>query len=273
MITSNVSKTSVGRFVGIVTLTTDLGLKDYYVGSLKGALLSECPDAQVVDISHEITSFDILEASVVIRNSFRDFPEGTVHIIGVNPNADEDMRHLVVFIHEQYFIMPDNGLCSLIFDSVPDEVVEITIIQQAELQSFPAKDIYLKAAGHITRGGSLDLIGKKINDMKEMIMFKARMEEKAIVGSVVYIDKYGNVITNIPEILFQQMKKYTEFSINPGYYEIKQISTRYGDVPSGEKLALFNSKGMLEIAVNQGSAAELIGFQLTQPIRIVFDDY
>ena len=259
----------------IITLTTDLGTKDYYVGSLKGAILAQSPDATIVDITHEIKPFDMLQASIVVRNIYRDFPEGTIHIIGVNPDVTEDSRHLVVSIHNQYFIMPDNGMFSLIFDSVADEVVALTLQQRSEMLSFPTKDIYVTAASHLARGGSPNVIGKPVKDLTELVMFRAVSEEKLIRGMAVYIDHYGNVLTNIDRNLFKQFNMFQHFSIQlrRSEYEIKEISKTYGDVPNGEKLALFGTTGFLEISINRGDASKLLGINQSDIIRIEFYDH
>jgi S-adenosylmethionine hydrolase len=261
--------------VPIITLTTDLGTKDYYVGSLKGALLAQCPEVSIVDITHEIKPFDMLQASIVVRNSYRDFPKGTIHIIGVNPDVTEDSRHLVVSIHEQFFIMPDNGMFSLIFDSVADEVVALSLQQRSEMLSFPTKDIYVTAAAHLARGGSPNVIGKPVKDLTELVMFRAVSEDRLIRGMAVYIDHYGNVLTNIDRNLFKQFNKYENFSIQlrRSEYEIKEISKTYGDVPNGEKLALFGTTGFLEISINRGDASKLLGINQSDIIRIEFYDH
>jgi len=258
--------------VAIVTLTTDLGLKDFYVGSLKGALLTECPDLKIIDISHEVEPFNIMQASIVIKHCFRDFPDGSIHIVGVNPDITADTRHLVVYIHKQYFIVPDNGICSLIFDSKPDEIIALNLIQQSDLMTFPAKDIYVKAACHISRGGSLQVIGKSIDDMEERVLFRAVSEEKLIRGMVVYIDHYGNALTNIDQNLFRQFNKFSSFSILFGRsdYKINNICKTYSEVPGGEKLAIFNTLGHLEISINQGNASELMGIKQSDTILIEF---
>lgn len=259
----------------IVTLTSDLGLKDYYIGALKGKLLATCSDIVIIDISHEIKPFDILQASLVVKHSYRDFPDGTIHIVGVNPEVNEDTRHLIVFIHKQYFIIPDNGIFSLIFDSKPDEVIAINLVQQTELLTFPAKDIYIRAACHIARGGSLQVIGKTVTDIKERVMFRAVSDEGLIRGMAVYIDHYGNVLTNIDQNMFRQFNKYGSFAIQlrRAEYEIRQISKAYSDVPVGEKLAIFNSLGYLEISINQGNASKLMGVNQSDIIRIEFYDH
>lgn len=259
----------------IITLTTDLGLKDYYIGSLKGALLSQCPDAKIIDISHEIQPFDILQASIVVRSCYKDFPEGTIHIIGVNPDVTEKTNHLVIKNQGQYFIMPDNGMSSLIFESKSDEIVELTLTRQSDLITFPAKDIYVKAACHLLRGGSLQIIGKPVKEIKERVMFRAVSEDKLIRGMALYVDHYGNVLTNIDQNLFSQFNKYTSFAIQlrRSEYQIRTISNSYGAVPEGEKLALFSSSGLLEIAMNQGNASRLLGINQSDIIRIEFYDH
>ena len=269
-----VIKTSAGARVAIVTLTTDLGLKDYYVGSLKGALLSQFPELQIVDISNEVKAFDILQAAIILKHCYRDFPDGTVHLVGVNPDSTEDMRHLAVLIHKQYFLIPDNGIISLIFDSKPDEVVELNLRRREEMITFPAKDIYVTAACHLARGGSLQVIGKNLREWKEGAMFRAISEEKLIRGMVIYIDHYGNVLTNIDQNLFRKANKYGAISIQlrRAEYEISAISKAYSDVPPGEKLALFNTLGLLEISINQGNASKLLGLRQSDTIRIEFHD-
>ena len=261
--------------MGIVTLTTDLGLRDYYVATLKGALLAQIPDIQIVDISHDVKPFDMLQASIIIKHSYRDFPEGSIHIIGVNPDVTEESQHLVVYIHKQYFILPDNGMISLIFDSKPDEVVSLNLVQQADMITFPAKDIYVKAAAHISRGGSLNVIGKVAENVQERVMFRAVSEDKLIRGMVVYIDHYGNALTNIDRNLFRQFNKFPSFSIQlrRSEYEIRNISKTYSDVPVGEKLAIFSTLGLLEISINQGNASKLLGLNQSDIIRIEFNDH
>ncbi|MEQ8323890.1 MAG: SAM-dependent chlorinase/fluorinase [Vicingaceae bacterium] len=259
----------------IITLTTDLGLRDYYVGSLKGALLSQYPEATIVDISHEIKPFDMLQASIVVRNAFPDFPEGSIHLIGVNPDATEESKHLVVKVKGQFFIMPDNGMYSLIFDQKPDEVVSLDLTHHTEMMSFPAKDIYITAACHIARGGSLNVIGKPLKELTERMLFRAVIEERLIRGMALYIDHYGNVLTNIDRNIFKQFSKYPSFSIQlrRTEYEIREISNTYGDVPHGEKLAMFSSSGLLEISINQGNASRLLGINQNDVIRIEFYDH
>jgi S-adenosylmethionine hydrolase len=231
----------------IITLTTDLGTNDHYVGVLKGSILSECADATIVDISHEIPPYDILKAAYTLKNSFKHFPKGTIHIIGVNPEISEKALSLAIYHKGQYFIGADNGVFSLIFEEQPEKIVEIDIMVNPESITFPTKDIFTKAACHLAKGGTLEMI---------------------------HIDHYGNIITNIDKTFFKAFGQEREFKIEfrRGDYDITSISQFYSKVPEGEKLALFSSTGMLEIAMNKGNASKLLGMKESDIVRIEFYD-
>ena len=256
--------------MAIITLTTDLGLKDYYLSTVKGAILSDCPDAIIVDISHDINKYDILQASFVVKNSYISFPKGSIHIIGITP--EPEAPHLAVSINDHYFIGADNGIFSLMFDKEPDMIVELQIRQDPEYLIFPTKDIFVKAACHIARGGELSVIGKKRDAFFEKTHFRAVIDEKVIKGSVIYVDSYQNAITNITETQFREVGKSRDFTIDfkQSDYNINKISKSYSDVPDGEKLALFSSSGYLEIAINKGHASGLLGLKLNDTVRVEF---
>lgn len=262
--------------MAIITLTTDLGLKDYYVASVKGAILKELPETTIVDITHEIPAFDLTKSAFVIRNSYRDFPQGTIHIIGVNSDYDVETPHVAILIDGHYFIGADNGIFSLIHDNPPEKVVELTISQDTDRVTFPTKDIFVKAACHIARGGTLEVIGKLKTELSVRTLFRAVSENNTIRGMVIYIDHYGNIITNITERLFNEYGKGRKFTIyfRRAQYEITTISPSYNTVNEGEKLALFSSAGYLEIAINKGNASQLFGISKVQEdmIRIEFYD-
>ena len=229
--------------MAIITLTTDLGLKDYYVGSIKGAIYKEMPDATVVDISHDVPKFDIAQAAFIINNTYREFPEGSIHIVGVNPEETPETPHLVVVYDGHYFIGADNGIFSLIFEKTPERIVELTLSQDTDLLTFPTKDVFVKAACHLARGGTLGIIGKPVQTMNERMMLRAVVDGSTIRGMVIYIDSYGNVITNISRHLFNKVGKGRAFTIQfrVSRYDIHEIHNTYKEVPEGEKLALFGS--------------------------------
>jgi S-adenosylmethionine hydrolase len=260
--------------MAIITLTSDLGLKDYYVASLKGAILSQTPNVKIVDITHEVPSFNFSKAAFIIKNCYKDFPQGTVHIIGVSAESSIDIPHIVVFERGHYFIGADNGMFSLIFDSPPEKIIELNINQDTDRITFPAKDVFVKTACHIIRGGTLEVIGKPKAELEVRTLFSAVSENNTIRGMASYIDHYGNIITNITETLFKSFGRGRKFGIffRNTNYEINQITSSYNSVIEGERVAMFSSTGFIEIAVNKGNASKLFGIKENDIIRIEFYD-
>lgn len=261
--------------MSIITLTTDLGLKDHYVGAVKGSILKSCPNAIIVDISHEIVPFSILQAAFTLKNAYPDFPPGTIHIIGVNPENNREVNHLAIKHKEQYFIGSDNGIFPLMFDEeMPKDIFTLNIPITDSSLSFPSKEIFTTAACHIAKGGTLEMIGKPTETILEKALFRAVSVGDIIKGMVIHIDHYGNIITNIESSFFKAFAQNRDFTIEfrNGNYDIDRISTAYSDVVKGEKLALFSSNGLLEIAINQGNASKLLGIKNSDTIRISFYD-
>ena len=259
--------------MSIITLTTDLGLKDYYAAGIKGHILSQLPDATIVDISHEIPAFNISVAAFCLKNCYYDFPKGSIHIIGVSPEANEFTRHVVIKYQNHYFIGADNGMFSLLFDEIPEVIFDLNIISNEEKRTFPTKDIFVSAACHIGRGGTLELIGTKIEGLTERTNFQPVIEDDVIRGMAMYIDSYGNVTTNITKSLVKLVGKNRDFSIvfRRSDYNIHELKFNYSEVPEGEKLALFSTNNHLEIAINKGNASKLFGIKLSDTIRIEFN--
>lgn len=256
----------------IITLTTDWGTKDHYTGAVKGALLSLMPDAKIVDITHEIPSFDIGPASFVIRNCFRSFPEGTIHIIGINTEASTETPHTMILYDGHYFIGADNGIFSLIFDHKPDKIIELDITQDSDYFTFSTRDVFVKAAYLIIKGENPESLGFVKESLVELIPLKPVVEQNTIKGNVIYIDAYENVVTNISEDLFNEERKGKTYTISFRGYDISELSKAYKDVDPGEKLALFGVSGFLEIAINMGNASSLLGLKLKDSVRIDFED-
>lgn len=256
--------------MAIITLTSDLGLKDYYVSAVKGAILTQLPDVNIVDITHLIPSFNIQEAAYVLKNSFPNFPEGTVHIVGVNAEATPQNPHIGLLVSGHYFIGADNGMFSLMFDKVPDKIVELNIGYDTNSPTFPTRDVFVKAACHLARGGTLDLIGSAKQGVNERIMFRPVTIGDTIRGSIIYIDWYSNVVTNITNSLVKEAGKGRPFVIRFGSHEISKISRTYHDVVEGEILAMFNAAGHLEIAMNSGKASQLLNLHMGDTITLIF---
>lgn len=263
-----------------ITLTSDYGYKDYYLAAVKGSFVNQFDKDEffnLVDLSHDIEPFHLAHAAYIISGAFLNFPENTVHCIGLGVGAK---RHIAAQYRGHFFICEDNGLLSLLFATKPDAVVEINRIKAiGENNSFAFKDLYPKAACHLARGGAMELLGTRIDDEYEQkIARKPNVFAESIIGEVVYVDRVGNVITNIQKSLFQENikgRKYRlKFSIEIN--QISAISENYSDVPVGEKVALFNDMQHLEIAINLGSnassggASQLFGLVVGSSVRIEF---
>lgn len=259
--------------MAIITLTTDLGLKDHYVSAIKGAILSRLPEAKIVDISHQIPTYNILDAAYILKNAYPNFPKGTVHIIGVkDEHLDEQTnlsQYVIVLADGHFFIGTNNGIFSLLLDNPPEKIYEINT-NKGLVSPFATRDVFTKAACHLAEGGTIEEIAKPKTDLLERMPFRAASMENMIRGSVVYIDSYGNVITNIHKTLFNQIGKGRNLIIELKSTEINRLSKIYSDVPDGEVLALFNSSDFLEIAINIGRANELLYMKINDTITVRF---
>ncbi len=275
--------------MAIITLTTDFGTKDHFTGAVKGALLSEIPEAKVVDISHNISPFSILEAGYVIQSSYESFPVGSIHIIGVDSELSQENKHIVVQLNDHYFICANNGIMSMICSEInPQKIVEINIHDKIST-SFPVLDVFVKVAAHIARGGTLEVVGKIITQIKPIKNITPILKDDTsqLIGNVIYIDRYGNVITNIKKRFFESIQKGRRFEISARNHKFKRIYDHYSDIvdfnitpelrnDEGQGLVVFNSSEYLEIAVYRsnlatvGSASTLLGLDMMDTITINF---
>ncbi len=265
--------------MAIVTLISDLGTKDYYVATVKGAILSQAPDVVLVDISHSIPPFDIFQTAFNLKNTISSFPKGTIHLIGVDTSGSVHARNLAVVYRDQIFLGTDNGVFSLIFDEEPSLIVEIQLGTEDSDLIFPARDILGKAAGFIANGGNIEILGPKVQGFLKRQLFNPVVTGNEIRGTVIYIDGYGNVFTNITKEEFEKVRNLRNYAIfftasnNP----IRKVSTHYNQVPEGERLAIFSSSGYLQIAINKGvfgaggGASQLFGLKLNHSVRVEFE--
>jgi hypothetical protein len=260
--------------MAIITLTTDLGHNDSYLASVKGAIYTQLDDVKIVDISNSIEPFNIQEAAFILRNCYKDFPLGTIHIISIDDELTLNKEHLVIESDGHFFIGSDNGLFSLLFKEVlPQKIFRLNISLTTNCMTFSAKNIFAPAACHLARGGTMEIIGMPINNFVTNKMdLTAVIEADMIRGSVIYIDSYGNAITNIKRKEFEHLKRDRSFRIIFGREDemITEISEKYSDVPSAEKLAIFGENNQLQIAMNRGFANKLLGFKIYEIIRVEF---
>lgn len=274
----------------IVTLTTDFGHKDYSVSVIKAALLQKIPNLLVIDISHQISPYNPSETAYVLKNAFRAFPEGTIHIIGVESEWTPENIHLAIEFEGHFFIGADNGILSMIIDDLKTtKIVEINI-HKTIVSSFPVLDVFINVAAHIARKGNLEIIGKPINQIKELTNINPviNLEGNQILGSVIYIDNYGNLITNIKKIFFNEVGKTRNFTISARSIKFKKIYNGYSEAidfslpknkrnEDGKKLALFNSANHLELAVYKsnpktvGGASSLFGLDYRDHVTVKFE--
>lgn len=254
--------------MGIITLTSDWGLNDYYAAAVKGMIIQSMPDARIVDITHQVKPFDIEQAAYILKNAYHCFPEGSVHIIGVNTEESADQPHTVARYNKHYFIGTDNGVFSLIFDGTPEKLVILDILQESDNFTFSGRDRFVKAAVHLAGGGDIDQLGTEKPEMEKKMLFEPVVNHDSIRGIVAHIDTYQNLITNIPKELFLEKTRGRAFTITLRSAQVKKIHESYGDVAEGEVVALFSSTGVLEIALNKSKASMLLGIRRKFPVII-----
>ncbi len=270
----------------IITLTTDLGLKDHYVASLKGQLYASSSEINIVDVSHNIQPFNIAQAAFFVNNVIRDFPEGTIHFIGVDAlpqisigNPDSNLYPIVMKMGGHYFVGCDNGIFSLLNGyRKAEEIVRIDDFSSKFSLRFPTRYIYIPTILKLAAGDKMGDFGEPIDHVKKVFTTQPILEKNLIKGSVIHVDKYGNVIVNITEKLFNEIGNGNPFTIyfKNSQYFIENISKNYYEVPTAEKLALFNESGFLEIAINKGvrgnggGAGSLLGLHVGDTIRMEF---
>lgn len=274
--------------MSIITLTTDFGYKDHFVGSLKGKIYSEYPEARIVDISHEIDLFNVSEASYMIGSSYPSFPKGTVHIIGVDSELHPETQHIAMQWNDQYFICADNGILSLLIQKIiPQKIVSINIHDRLGINA-TAMDVFVTVACHLARGGLLNVIGKEITKIKEVTELQAvvSQDNSSIKGYAIYIDHFGNVVTNISKQLFTKVGKGRKYEVSFKNYKLRTILPNYSSIVNfeqnsikfyeGKELAIFNEAGFLEIAIYRsnpnsvGGASSLLGLKYRDFVSINF---
>lgn len=246
----------------LITLTSDIGQKDYLVGAIKAQLLQINPAFNLVDISHDISPFNSPQAAYICRSAIRNFPEHTYHIILVNLFENKPEQLLMAFHKNQYLLCADNGLLNMILEEPPEIVIGIPLGKGATRNTIHCATIMGRSIDKIVNGESLTTIGKPDTSYLERNHLRPLLDNNWIEGQIIFIDNFENVIVNITREQFEEQRKGRSFRIVFKRDEvIDRISESYADVAEGEKLALFNSAGYLEIAINKGNAAGLFGLK------------
>lgn len=274
--------------MSIITLTTDYGLKDPFVGTLKGKIYTEYPEANIVDISHLIDPFNIAETSYIIGASYRNFPKGTVHLIGVDAEHNRENQHLAMLWNHHYFICGNNGILSILTKNIQPEKTVVINIHERLAKGVSDMDVFSTVACHLAKGGSLNVVGKEISELKSVTELQPQLsaDGNTLKGHVIYIDHFGNVVLNITQKIFQEASKGRNFEIQLRPKPLQRILQNYSDIASnsnkslkdfeGSQLALFNEADHLEIALYRsnpnttGSASSLLGLGYRDTITIKF---
>ncbi len=258
--------------VPIVTLLTDFGMRDHYVGAMKGVILRINPTCQVVDITHQIRPQDVMEGAFVLANAFSYFPEGTVHLAVVDPEVGGE-RHPILIVTERYFFIgPDNGLFSLALRQ--EKVKEAYTINERRFflpqisSTFHGRDIFAPVAGHLTLGVPPEKFGRRIDSFKILPLPEPIKRGEVLMGEVIHVDSFGNLITNIDRKTFLQFIQRRSVLIRAGRKTIQGLAKGYWEGKKGEPLALFGSGGFLEIAVREGSAEKRLKMKKGDRIQI-----
>ena len=260
------------------------------VAAVKGAILSTFKNPKIIDISHQIEPYNVTQAAYVLKNAYKNFPQGSIHIVGVESERTPENSHLAMYFDGHYFIGADNGIFTMIKGEIKADKIVIINIHNQNTINFPVLDTFIKVAAHLSRNGSLEVIGKATNEIRELVELKPVVNAKVdqIVGSVIYVDNYGNVITNITRKQFNKVGKSRKYIIFARNVKFKKVYETYSDaidftIPKekreedGKKIALFNDAEHLELAIYKsnplsvGSAYNLFGLEYRDSVTVKFN--
>jgi S-adenosyl-L-methionine hydrolase (adenosine-forming) len=255
--------------MALVTFTSDFGDADYYVPAVKAKMLSINPQLNIIDISHKIEPYDIAHAAFVLRSVYKDFPKGTVHLVAINSTSSITDGYIGIKLDEHIFVGPNNGVLSMLSDYDPGIVVQFADIH-IKHSTFPAKDILGPITAKVASGAAIHDFGGPLANIRKMLPRQFKATKKQIVGYVVRVDNYGNLITNIRQEVFN--------TLNPGRFTLEfsrevltELNTSYDNVEPGDCFAFFNSLGLLEIGINHGDGANLLGLRYDSSIFVNFE--
>jgi S-adenosyl-L-methionine hydrolase (adenosine-forming) len=257
--------------MAIVTLLTDSGETDHYVASIKAKILSVNPGLTLVDISNRIAPCDIGHGAFVLKSAFRDFPSGTVHLVGVDSAGAKEDAIIALQLEDHFFVGVDNGLLGLISEKSHQQVVQLNSVNPIQT-TFPERDIFAQAAAKLASGVSITTLGKPMASFKKMTDRFVKATKRLIAGNIIRVDVYGNLITNIPKDAFEVLSAGKSFTIQFGGEKFRRIHKNYFEADPGDCFLIFNSLGVLEIGMYKGNASELLGLKYDSPVNISFEE-
>jgi S-adenosyl-L-methionine hydrolase (adenosine-forming) len=256
----------------ILTLTTDFGLSDHYVGTMKGVILGICPRARIVDISHDVTPFEIAEGGYLIAQAYRWFPKKTVHVVVVDPGVGTARRPILVQAAGQYFVAPDNGVLAMIYGREEHKIRAITnerLFLDPVSRTFHGRDIFAPVGAHLAAGLAPSRVGKPIEDyLRPGFEKPQRTGKRSWAGRILRIDRFGNIVTNFHSGDYPDLER-RNFSMSFGPHRVTVLARSYAEAGAGELFAIAGSSGYLEVSMNRGSAARAIGCETGAPAELM----
>src|SRR5579872_1759211 len=246
----------------VITLTTDFGVSDHFVGTMKGVILGIAPRAAIVDVTHEVLPYDINEGAFIIAKAWRYFPKGTIHVVVIDPGVGSSRRPILCEAGAQFFIAPDNGVLSMIYDASPHKVRVISnpkLMNQKVSRTFHGRDVFAPSAAHLARGIDAAKFGKTIHDyVRTFILRPQQIGRHAWSGVVLKVDRFGNLITNLHIDDFGEVKT-RPFELRIGLERVRRLALTYSETAIGDVFAIVGSSGYIEVAANQASASQILG--------------
>lgn len=265
------------RYDRIITLTTDFGLQDHYVGTMKGVILDVNPDAKIVDICHSVQAHDVLDGAIAISQAYNYFPSDTVHVVVVDPGVGTARRPILVTTDRHKFLAPDNGVLSLVYDkeeriSARHVTGEHYFLQPVS-NTFHGRDVFARVAGYLSKGVEVDKFGDEITDYVRFAAPRPKSGEGGLRGVILKVDKFGNLITNITAQDIPQLLQPNPpaFRISIGQQQITKLATTYAEGAPNEVFALFGSMGFLEIAANRNAASRMLNVQKGTEVTLILN--
>ena len=273
----------------IITLTTDFGLRDYSVGAVKGAIYTKCPDARIVDISHLVSPFDIFQTAYILKNAYKHFPKGSIHVIGVDAERNPEKRHLLMLLNGHYFIGADNGIFNLLAEeNEPIQLFEVAT--DIPITLFPTLNVFPSVVEKVYKGLSPEQIGVPTDKYLRATHFNPEVSSDGacIYGVIIYIDHYGNAVSNISRSLFERIQQNRKFEVIFKMFSFRKIYNQYSDIinfncppesratPDGEGMLLFNDLNYLQFSIYKsdrrsvGGASSLFGMDYYDRVSVHF---
>ena len=256
----------------VIALLTDFGTRDHYAGTMKAVVLGLCPDATLVDITHDIPPHDVMTAALELAASYKYFPSGTIFLVVVDPGVGSARRGIAADTGEFRFVAPDNGVLTAVLKETPAKrVVELTERRYARptvSRTFEGRDRFAPAAGWLGKGVDLSALGRSAGTIQQLAIPVPEVGEHLLAGEVLRVDRFGNLVTNIDRKLFEKFIHSNGIEITAASHRIGRVVATYAEAPPNEVCALFGSTDHLEIAVNAGSASEQLNLARGAPVTI-----